>query len=349
MKTNNAGSHHAGAFTTAWVTTKLLPLLLLLILPGGALAQSYTNSYGIWGYMTTNATITITTYTGSGGFVVIPNTIDGLPVASVGYSAIAWCTNLTSMTIPDSVTSIGSEAFWGCATLASITIPNSVTNIGVGAFVNCASMKAISVDKRNHAYSSVDGVLFNNNQTTLVEYPGGLTGSYTISNSVSSVGDSAFMWCTNLTSATIPDSVTHIGNEAFGACLSLSNVYFQGNAPSFGLDVFGGPKPMWDPATIFYLPGTTGWDSVSAITLVPVVLWTPQVLASDSSFGVRTNQFGFNINWASGMSVAVDACTDLANPTWSPIITNTLTSGTAYFGDPEWSKYPTRFYRLRWP
>jgi hypothetical protein len=49
------------------------------------------------------------------------------------------------------------------------------------------------------------------------------------------------------------------------------------------------------------------------------------------------------------MSVGVDACTNLANPTWSPLATTTLTSGSAYFSDPQWTNYPARFYRLRWP
>lgn len=73
------------------------------------------------------------------------------------------------------------------------------------------------------------------------------------------------------------------------------------------------------------------------------------MLTDDDSFGVRTNQFGFNIGWASGMDVAVDACTDLANPIWTPLQTNTLTADTLYFSDAEWTNYPARFYRLRWP
>ena len=64
---------------------------------------------------------------------------------------------------------------------------------------------------------------------------------------------------------------------------------------------------------------------------------------------MRTNQFGFNINWASGMTVVVEACVSLANPAWSPISTNTLTGGSAYFSDPQWANYPSRFYRLRSP
>ena len=108
---------------------------------------------------------------------------------------------------------------------------------------------------------------------------------------------------------------------------------------------FGGFQ-IRDPATIYYLPGTTGWSTNFAGLLT--ALWQPQVLTTDGSFGVRTNQFRFNINWASGMTVAVEACTNLTNPTWTPIITNTLTSGSAYFSDPQWKNYPSRFYRLRW-
>lgn len=67
----------------------------------------------------------------------------------------------------------------------------------------------------------------------------------------------------------------------------------------------------------------------------------------DEGFGVVSNRFGFNINWASGMVVVVDACSDLATPAWSSLQTNFLTNGTAYFGDPEWTNFPGRFYRLR--
>jgi len=90
----------------------------------------------------------------------------------------------------------------------------------------------------------------------------------------------------------------------------------------------------------------TGWDATFD---VPTALWTPQMQTSDASFGVRTNQFGFNINWASGMVVVVEACTDLVNPTWFPVQTNTLTADSCYFSDPAWTNYPGRFYRLRSP
>ena len=100
-------------------------------------------------------------------------------------------------------------------------------------------------------------------------------------------------------------------------------------------------------ATVYYLPGTTNWGPTFGGR--PTALWKPQVQSSDASFGVRTNQFGFNITWASGRVIVVEACTNLANHIWSPVGTNTLTGGSCCFSDPAWTNYPARFYRVRWP
>jgi len=93
------------------------------------------------------------------------------------------------------------------------------------------------------------------------------------------------------------------------------------------------------------LPGTTGWSDTLAY--VPTELWLPEVQTTDTSFGVNTNGFGFNIIWAIGQTVVVEASADLIN--WQPVQTNTLTSGSAYFSDAQWTNYPARFYRLRAP
>ena len=67
------------------------------------------------------------------------------------------------------------------------------------------------------------------------------------------------------------------------------------------------------------------------------------------SFGIRTNGFSFIISWATNAPVKVEACTNLANPIWAPLQTNTLTGGSVYFTDPDWPNHPARFYRVRWP
>ena len=100
-------------------------------------------------------------------------------------------------------------------------------------------------------------------------------------------------------------------------------------------------------ATVYYLPGTTGWASTFGGH--PTVLWNPQVQTSGVNFGVRTNGFGFTITGSSNLVIAVEACTNLANALWSAVGTNTLTGGSSYFSDPQWTNYPGRFYRLRSP
>ena len=213
VKTPNPNTM-AGCFRTV-CATRLLPLLLFLLLPAVVQAQ--------YQYTTNNNTITITGYTGSGGAVSIPNTINGLPVTSIGASAFDNCTSLTSVTIPASVTYIAYLAFYGCSSLTSVTIGSGVTDIVGVAFGGCTNLRAFVVDPNNLAYSSVGAVLFDKSQTTLIEYPG-VAGSYTIPNSVTSIADDAFEYCYNLTSVTIPTSVTNIGVFAFGDCNSLSAI-----------------------------------------------------------------------------------------------------------------------------
>ena len=96
---------------------------------------------------------------------------------------------------------------------------------------------------------------------------------------------------------------------------------------------------------MYYLAGTSGWGPTFGGC--PTVLWNPQV--QPGSLGVGTNRFGFTITGASNLVIVVEASTNLANPAWSPLVMYTLTSGSAYFSDPQWTNYPARFYRLRWP
>jgi hypothetical protein len=284
------------------------------------------------------------------GSYTIPDRVTG-----IGENAFYYCTSLTGITIPNSVTSIGDFAFNGCPSLINIIIGSGLTNIGDHAFTGCPSLMAIDVSVDNNSFLSVDGVLFDKSQTTLIRFPVGSGAiSYSIPNSVTNIGEDAFeggWFDSGLTSVTIGSSVTSIGDDAFWACVNLTSVYFQGNAPSLGAGVFARPGEfpwaIYDPATVYYLPGTTGWGMTFGG--LPTAIWQPQIQPSDTSFGVNSNQFGFRINWASGMTVVVEASTSLSGGTWTPLQTNVLNSSSFYFSDPEWTNYPNRFYRLRSP
>jgi hypothetical protein len=144
-------------------------------------------------------------------------------------------TKLTSVTIPNSVTTIGNYAFYRTP-LTSVTIPNSVTTIGNGAFSSCSNLRTITVDSKNSAFSSADGVLFSKDKKTLLTYPGGKANSYTIPNGVTTIGESAFS-SPSLTSVTIPNSVTTIGDYAFWGT-KLTNVTIPNSVTSIGGNAF---------------------------------------------------------------------------------------------------------------
>jgi hypothetical protein len=101
-------------------------------------------------------------------------------------------------------------------------------------------------------------------------------------------------------------------------------------------------------ATVYYLPGTTGWGpSFGGCPTAFWVLPNPVILSSSPSFGIQTNGFSLISSWATNTTVVVEACTNLANPTWFPLQTNTLTGGSSFFSDPQWTNQPQRFYRVR--
>ena len=234
----------------------------------------------------------------------------------VAYAGPPWLVTIPININGLTVTSIGEHAFLVTA-LTSVTIPGSVIGIGKFAFAECYSLTNATID-----------------------------------NGVTSIGKSAFLYDDGLTSMTIPGSVTNIIGDAFAECTNLTGVYFQGNSPTPTNDstVFSGVPATVSYATVYYLPGTTGWGAMfDGRPTAPWFLPNPQILNHSAGFGVQPGGFGFTISWATNVSVVVEAATNLANPVWIPVSTNTLTGGTNYFSDPQWTNYPGRFYRLRSP
>jgi hypothetical protein len=214
--------------------------------------------------------VTITRYTGGAVHVTVPSRINGLPVTTIGNSAFSdnivrkgdiyhltnitlpaslttigdaafrGCIGLTSITFPASLTTIGIAAFDRCTSLTSITLPESLTTIGDGMFRGCTSLTSITVDRGNTAFTAVDGVLLSKDQTTLIAYPAGKKGAYTVPPSVTKIERTALSWCTGLTGITLPASLTTIGDAAFYECTGLTSIALPASLTAIGNSAFQG-------------------------------------------------------------------------------------------------------------
>jgi len=187
------------------------------------------------------------------GPLVIPNTLGGCPVTSIGYYAFFWCNGITSVIIPDGVVKIGNSAFRDCSGLTKVTIPSSVTTLEDMAFSGCSSLASLTLPLNLTSWSwstfSGSGI-----ETLVIPY--GVTSippftfayceslrSVTLPSSITDIDDTAFCGCCKLKSLTIPESVTSIGDQTymgsklFSGCTELESVYFEG-LPPFCLDFF---------------------------------------------------------------------------------------------------------------
>jgi BspA type Leucine rich repeat region (6 copies) len=310
--------------------------------------------------------------------------INGNGIISIGFSAFANCWSLTSVTIGNNVTSIGASAFYDCENVTNLTVNGNVTDLGYEPFIYCFNLTSvtigssvtninvfsqldyssetdvtnITVNVANPVYSSLNGVMFDKTQSALIQFPKARGGTYVIPNSVSNIGTGAFSDCENLTGVIIGNSVISIGDRAFKAC-SLTNVTIPGSVTNIGMEAFAdnyfltsayflGNAPSNDGsafeatyATVYYLPETTGWGAIYGG--VPIVLWNPQA----QNAGVTGGRFGFGIIGPTNAVIVVEACTNLSNPVWIPVGTNTLSAGTSAFSDSQSSHFPNRYYRFR--
>ena len=197
---------------------KILTLICTLLCANVLMAQTrfYVGDLQYQVTSTNPAKVMVCDYQNNPTTVNIPETVSyegtTYSVTTIGAGAFFECSNLTSVTIPNSVTYIAWRAFFECSNLTSITIPNSVTSIEEQAFSWCSSLTSVDIP---NSVTSIGAYTFSGCSS--------LT-SITIPNSVTSIGYEAFKSCSSLTSMTIPNSVTSIGEDAFLNCSSLTSV-----------------------------------------------------------------------------------------------------------------------------
>lgn len=268
-----------------------------LLLPGGA---AIAGQFGDFNFQkTTNATITITAYTGSGKDVIIPDSIENLPVTIIGVDAFNSCSSLVNLTLPNGITEIGNWAFNMCTGLTNVFLPKSLVNIGNGAFDNCVRLKGVALSGNitnigSQAFFGCSGLTCIDLPKCLTTISGrafaaciGLT-NLNLPDGLTNIGIYGFSGCLGLTNVSLSKSIISIDNYAFFGCTNLSTMYFSGDVPSLGDNAFSKDTKL----IIYYHPASMGWGATFGGR--PTAAWfeqTPFHYEPITSFSVSITQY----------------------------------------------------------
>lgn len=193
---------------------RLMALVSCLLLLAGLAGCSGGGESPFW-FEVTDGVAELVRYTGNGQEVEIPDKYEDYEVAS-----------------------IGARAFYNCSNLKKVILPSSVVALGDEAFALCPSMIEFAVDEENAAFTAMDGVLFSKDLKTLVRYPEGKEGEYSIPDGVTTVDQQAFSRCNKLSGVTMPSSLTTIKAAAFYDCKTLKSVSIPDKVTTIGPTAF---------------------------------------------------------------------------------------------------------------
>lgn len=179
------------------------------------------------------------------------------------YSDVPWndlATSIVKVIISDGITNISDYAFGMCTNLISVSISESVTDIGLETFGKCSKLETIAVASGNKEYSSIDGIVYNKDKTSLWVYPAGKQETmFSIPESVKSIEFAAFEGCPNITNVIIPDSVTYIGNYSFYKCTNLTSVTIPKSVSWIGRGAFSKCSNL---KNVYFTDSEQRWDVV---------------------------------------------------------------------------------------
>ena len=171
-------------------------------------------------------------------------------ITSIGEFAFSGCSGLTSLTLPAGITSIGEYAFYGCSGLTSLNLPAGITEIGESTFSDCSGLTSLTLPA---GITSIGISAF--------AYCSGLT-SLNLPAGITSINYGAFLDCSGLTSLTLPDGITSIGSRAFYGCSGLTSLTLPAGITSIGDDTFYGCSGL----TSLTLPAGITWIGESAFS-----------------------------------------------------------------------------------
>lgn len=329
--------------------------------------------------------LSLTGYSGPGGELELPGSIEARPVSSIANMAFYAKSNVTQIVIPVTVTNIGGWAFASCSSMTNAAIGSHVADIAEHAFHGCANLRRVYLPA---SVKQVGESAF---------WGCSALTNIVLGSGVVSLAQGAFCACSNVHHITIPSNVVEIGVFAFGACLGIEDYTVNGANPVFcsvdGVlyDQTRGTLVQYPqarggeyilPASVtnladgslaycrnlerVYFQGNAphlSWSFEGSSTLTcyflpdtkgwgatyggrPTALWLPEAQAE--GLGVADGLFGFTLQWAPGRPVVVEACTNLIEAHWIPVATNTpAADGTVAFADAELTNHPGCFYRTQ--